>query len=110
MPLQRRNCEIAALHVPHQRTRSVALHSVRTAAALRPSRVVMQFRCLSHVYIANALCRMCIVLTPCDVNRHGLWQELFKASLPLATAAQVPQQTISALGILMLLMLMSRAQ
>jgi len=99
-PLQRRNYEITALHVPHQRTRSAALHSVSTAAALRPSRVAVQLCCLSRLYNANALCRMCIVLMSCDVNQHGLWRELFRASLPLANAAQVPQQTASALCIL----------
>jgi len=37
-----------------------------------------------------------------EVNQYGLWQEMFKASLTLANAAQVPQQTPSALCILTL--------
>jgi len=100
MPLQRCNYKIAALHVPHPRTRSAALHSVSTAAALRPLRAVMQLCCLWHVSIANAFCRMCIVHCVFDVNQHGLWQELLEASLPLANAAQVSQQTPSVLCIL----------
>jgi len=56
----------------------------------------------ADVYNANALCRMCIVLMPCDVNHHWLWQELFKASLPIVNAAQVSQQTPSVRRILTL--------
>jgi len=51
------------------------------------------------VYNANALCRMCCVHCVGDVYHPGLLLQLFRASVPLADAAQITQQTSSTLCI-----------